>query len=107
MRTMKWAWPTIVLIAVLAIIALVVALAGCGSTGYNLPPPASATAPLGTGTPSVPGLPTPLYTWPPTASCGHERWAVKTATDADAGKIGHTVHTITIASLSRRVPPAE
>jgi hypothetical protein len=57
--------------------------------------------------PGVSPTPTPGPTAPPSASCGVERWSVKTGTDPDAGSInlGNTTYT-TVSALDALPKPS-
>lgn len=90
--------------------ALAIVLAGCGSAAYHPspPPPPSSTVPAVpvTGLPaSIPGLPSPAYTWPPSATCGRERWPVKVGTDPTAKLISPVIHRTTVAHLDSLIAP--
>src|SRR5262245_45851495 len=84
-------------------IAAALALTGRGSVAYPPPP----TPPPATISPFIPGTPSPTYTWPATATCGRERWPVKTATDPTAAKISGTAVPATLYSLVHKPRPAD
>lgn len=106
-----------------ALIAAAVAIAGCSTSSSNTVPgpsesPTATASPVPTstvGTPTPTPLPTtsatpapvPSFTWAP-ASCGVERWAVKTGTDADVGQVDlSSVNQTTIKALASIPAPPQ